>query len=50
MSGDVNSPHVLDIHISCRNSMGGLFSSLFVVVILIVSIIMGFVFGNMGNE
>ncbi|XP_073963893.1 proton channel OtopLc-like isoform X2 [Choristoneura fumiferana] len=50
VSGDVNSPHVLDIHISCRNSMGGLFSSLFVIVILIVSIIMGFVFGTMDNE
>ncbi|KAI8440152.1 hypothetical protein MSG28_001548 [Choristoneura fumiferana] len=44
------TPHVLDIHISCRNSMGGLFSSLFVIVILIVSIIMGFVFGTMDNE
>ncbi|XP_063375000.1 proton channel OtopLc-like [Cydia amplana] len=50
VSGDVNSPHALEIHISCRSAFCGLFSSLFTVVILIVAIILSFVLGNIRNE
>lgn len=50
VSGEVNSPHALEIHISCRSAFCGLFSSLFTIVLLIVAIILSFVLGNIRNE